>query len=174
MRFTKKENISPDSEFKNTVEKILENGGSGTYHLCRKREYGGHKSRTIVEGEVKDLRDTDPGHWIMTAFGGGDYALRLDKTGDKGMEEIVKTYYYYIDGEPKETRYETTKRKEKETANMIEIFKISMDCAENLKSDYPSLAAIFAIMQESSKQSNAVFAQTFEQMIEMQKKAMKI
>jgi len=72
------------------------------------------------------LRNTDPEHWIRTVHGGGDYALRLDKTGEKGLEEIVKTFYYYIYGEPKETRYETARRKEKETANMIEIFKTSL------------------------------------------------
>jgi len=41
MRFTKKEKTNQDSDFKSIVEKILENGGSGTYHLFRKREYGG-------------------------------------------------------------------------------------------------------------------------------------
>lgn len=159
--------VSSDSGFKSVVEDICKDGGKGSYHLSRKADDGTGKYLAAGNGEVKDLKDTDPEHWIRTAFGGGDYSLKLSKADDKGFEILVKTFTYNIYGEPKELRYESARKKETETSAMLEIFKTSFDYAEKIKSGNTDMPMMVAIMQESTKQTSMMFAQ----MIEMQNKS---
>ena len=163
---TRKEKISTDSDFKTTVENICKDGGSGTYHLYRKIDEGAPKWRIIGDGEVKDLRDTDPEHWIRTYYGGGDYQLRLDKLRDKGAEEVVKTFNYYIEGEPKEIGYEVTRRKDRERSEMADIFKLSMEFAKDLKGGDGGNSAL---IQALITQNTALQTQNGQNMLEMQK-----
>lgn len=164
---SKKAKASIDSDFRSIVEGICKDGGSGTYHLYRRTDDASRKFLHVTDGEVKDLRDIDPEHWIRVSFGGGEYQLRIDRTKEKGDEEIVRTFNFNIEGEPKETRYEIAKKKETETSTMLEILKTSFDYAEKLKGGNSEMAMIVAIMQEATKQTSMMFGQ----MIEMQNKS---
>ena len=173
----KKEKTSDDSDFKKVVENICKDGGSGTYHLYRKSEEATRKYAMIADGEVKDLRDIDPEHWLKVSYGGGDYQLRLDKTKGNGDEEIIKTYNYSIDGEPKESRTEVAKKKETEASNTLEIIKTSFDMAKDMKGGNSDMALMMGIMQESSRQTTLIMQEStkqtslmFSQMMEMQGK----
>lgn len=162
-----KKRPSVDSDFKKVIDDICKDGGTGTYHLYRRAEDASRRYGIIADGDVKDLRDTDPEHWLRIGYGGGEYELRVDKLKENGMEELVKKYTFYVDGEPKESRLEVLKKKETETSTMLDIFKTSFDYAEKLKGGNEGLALMMGIMQEATKQSNLMFAQ----MIEMQNKS---
>lgn len=159
LKKTHNNKMSNASTFKELIDDVAKNGG-GTVRLYRKDDETNAKF-FVSEKDANDMKDTDPEQWIKNGYGGGNYVVRVEKADAKGVEKLVKEFRFSINGEPKESLYESHKRK---TADQDMAATMTQSVLSFAKDMFPKKddSSMVALIQSNTQMMQAMMTQFME------------
>lgn len=153
------------SDFKASVKEIIKSKDGGSVHIYRVDPDGGSGlvGNFVSKGDVRDFDDVDIEPYMKSRYGGGTFnviLMKMDK--DDKVERAYSNFRFHIDGDPLESRHETSMKSKTYQESAFNFAEKALDkLVESLGKDGKN-DAVLAIMQANQASVQSLFAQIVE------------